>query len=401
MDAMSSIALENLGKTYPGGIRAVDRLDLTVGDGEFLVLVGSSGSGKSTILRMIAGLEQPNDGTIRIGDRVVNHVSPRDRDVAMVFQNYAMYPNKTVRDNIAFGLNRRGAAKAEIVGRVAWAAELLGLQGLLDRKPHALSGGQRQRVALARALVRRPKAFLLDEPLSNLDAKLRADTRAELKRLHRQLAVTTIYVTHDQEEAMTLGDRIAVLRGGRLQQCGTPLDVFHSPANRFVAGFIGTPSMNFIEGRLCKDAAGRFWFESPSLRVPIDESQVRGISSGAAEKVVLGIRPDNLRLQPGAASHSDGTGHSERSEESPGADEILRCAQNDKKARLSENRWSISGTVEVVEPLGSAMDLHVRIASDQRLVCRVAAAPIQCDSQATLHVDSSKTHLFAADDVNP
>ena len=400
MDAMSNVKLENLGKTFPGSVRAVDGLDLTVSDGEFLVLVGPSGSGKSTILRMIAGLEQLTDGTIRIGDRVVNHASPRDRDVAMVFQNYAMYPNKTVRNNIAFGLSRRGVATAEIARRVAWAAELLGLQGLLDRKPHALSGGQRQRVALARALVRRPKVFLFDEPLSNLDAKLRADTRAELKRLHRQLAVTTIYVTHDQEEAMTLGDRIAVLRGGRLQQCGTPLDVYHSPANRFVAGFIGTPSMNFIEGRLCEDTTGQLWFESPSLRVPIDKSQSQidgveiagsqrlperaslgGCPPGAVgsrllshdvdnlrvnKKTVLGIRPDNLRLQ---AASSD----------------------------ARQLAWSISGTVEVIEPLGGTMDLHVRIADGQRLVCRVPAEPIQCDSQATLHVDSSKTHLFAAD----
>ena len=254
------------------------------------MLVGPSGCGKSTILRTIAGLEQPSHGTIRIGEQVVNHTSPRDRDVAMVFQNYAMYPNKTVRNNIAFGLSRRGVAKAEIVRRIAWAAELLGLQGLLDRKPHALSGGQRQRVALARALVRRPKVFLFDEPLSNLDAKLRADTRAELKRLHRQLAVTTIYVTHDQEEAMTLGDRIAVLRAGRLQQCGTPLDVYHAPANRFVAGFIGTPSMNFIEGRLSEDAADQLWFESPSVRVPIDKSQSREIASA------IGSQSDNEQI---------------------------------------------------------------------------------------------------------
>jgi len=447
---MSNIRLENLGKTYPGDLRAVDGLDLTVGDGEFLVLVGPSGCGKSTTLRMIAGLEQASDGTIRIGDQVVNDMSPRDRDVAMVFQNYAMYPGKTVRNNIAFGLSRRGVAKAEIARRVAWAAEMLGLQGLLDRKPHALSGGQRQRVAVARAIVRRPKVFLFDEPLSNLDAKLRADTRAELKRLHRQLAVTTIYVTHDQEEAMTLGDRIAVLRGGRLQQCGTPLDVYHSPANRFVAGFIGTPSMNFIEGRLCEDAAGQTWLESPSVRVPIDKSQVRGVKgavrllecgdssplslerselpdnaaapresgdesphSKGPEKVVLGIRPDNLRLQPCGAGHPERSRHSERSEESPSAggsshsdrseesrssDEILRYAQNDDKATLPQNHWSISGTVEVVEPLGSMMDLHVRVAGGQRLVCRVPAGPIQCDSQATLYVNPSETHLFAANE---
>jgi multiple sugar transport system ATP-binding protein len=382
MDGMAAVRLENLGKTFPGGARAVDGLDLSVADGEFLVLVGPSGSGKSTTLRMIAGLEQPSGGTIRIGDRMVNRVSPRDRDVAMVFQNYAMYPNKTVRDNMAFGLSRRGVARAEIARRVAWAAELLGLQGLLDRKPHALSGGQRQRVALARALVRRPKVFLFDEPLSNLDAKLRADTRAELKRLHRRLAVTTIYVTHDQEEAMTLGDRIAVLRGGRLQQCGTPLDVYHAPTNRFVAGFIGTPSMNFIEGRLAEDATGQLWFESPSIRMPIDGRQVREVSDEGdspifaetkigtvPEKVVLGIRPDSLRLEP---SSGDGG----------------RAA------------WSISGTVEVIEPLGSVMDLHVKVAGGQRLVCRVTAEPIQRDSHVVLHVDASTTHLFAADDAD-
>jgi multiple sugar transport system ATP-binding protein len=412
MDAMSMVRLENLGKTYPGGIRAVDRLDLDVQDGEFLVLVGPSGSGKSTILRMIAGLEQISDGTIRIGDQVVNHASPRDRDVAMVFQNYAMYPNKSVRGNVAFGLSRRGVAKAEIARRVAWAAELLGFEGLLDRKPYSLSGGQRQRVALARALVRRPKVFLFDEPLSNLDAKLRAETRAELKRLHRRLGVTTIYVTHDQEEAMTLGDRIAVLRAGRLQQCGAPLEVYNSPASRFVAGFIGTPSMNFIEGRLSEDAAGQLWFESPSVRVPIGKSHIRAIASGVGsqiddiqiagsqrlpeaasvaghppgavgsrllsreigslavnEKVVLGIRPENLQLQPASGNGDRAAG-------------------------------TISGTIEVIEPLGSTMDLHVRLADGQRLVCRVPAAPMQCDGGVTLHVDSSKMHLFAAGDSN-
>ncbi len=201
---------------------------------------------------------------------------------------------------------------------------------------------------------------------------------------------------------MTLGDRIAVLRNGRLQQCGTPLDVYHSPANRFAAGFIGTPSMNFIEGRLRKDAAGQFWFESASVRMPIDKSQVRGNLPSTDDKVVLGIRPDNLRLQPARSSHSDAkTSHSERNEESRGANEILRCAQNDEKARLPQNPWIISSTVEVVEPLGSTVDLHVRIADGHRLVCRVPAIPIACDSQVTLHVDASKVHLFAAGDSNP
>ena len=407
---MSNIQLENLGKTYPGGVRAVEGLDLTVADGEFLVLVGPSGCGKSTTLRMIAGLEQVSDGTIRIDDRVVNHTSPRDRDVAMVFQNYAMYPNRTVRGNMAFGLNRRGVAKAEIARRVAWATEMLGLQGLLDRKPHALSGGQRQRVALARALVRRPKLFLFDEPLSNLDAKLRADTRAELKRLHRQLGVTTIYVTHDQEEAMTLGDRIAVLRGGRLQQCGTPLDVYHSPANRFVAGFIGTPSMNFIEGRLCEDAAGQFWFESPSLRVPIDKSQLRGIQ-GAARLLECGDSsplsverfesPENISL-PGKSG--DESPHSKNTERRMARAKVVLGIRPDNlqpQPPPGQHACSISGTVEVVEPLGSTMDLHVRIADGQRLVCRLPAVAIPCDSQVTLYVDASATHLFAAADLKP
>ena len=203
----------------------------------------------------------------------------------MVFQSHALYPHMTVRENMAFGLRRRGCPRDEIGRRVAWAAELLGLEGLLDRKPHTLSGGQRQRVALGRAVVRRPKLFLFDEPLSNLDARLRTDTRAELKRLHRKLATTTLYVTHDQEEAMTLAERIAVLRGGRIQQCGTPLEVYNAPANRFVAGFIGTPAMNFIDGRLQQDAAGQTWFESPCLRVPIGKSLVRSIGGVPAGPV--------------------------------------------------------------------------------------------------------------------
>lgn len=353
---MATVRLENLGKTYPGGIRAVDRLDLIVAEGEFLVLVGPSGCGKTTTLRMIAGLEQVTDGTIHIDGRVVNQASPRDRDIAMVFQNSPMYPNRTVRGNMAFGLRRRGVAKPEIQQHIAWAAELLGIEELLDRKPHALSGGQRQRAALARALVRRPKVFLFDEPLSNLDAKLRADMRAELKRLHRRLNVTTVYVTHDQEEAMTLGDRIAVLREGRLQQCGTPLDVYHAPNNRFVAGFIGTPAMNFIEGRL-RESDGRLWFESPCFRAPINNA-AGNQQPGADSQVALGIRPENLQLRP------------------------------------SNGQCSISGTVEVVEPLGSTMDLCVRLSDGQRLVSRVAAEPIQCDIQTTLYVDPTKTHLF-------
>ncbi len=369
---MSDLTLENVGKTYPGGLAAVAAMDLHVRDGEFLVLVGPSGCGKTTTLRMIAGLEDATCGTIRIGPSVVNRLPPRDRDVAMVFQSHALYPHMTVLENMAFGLRRRGCPRDEIGRRVAWAAELLGLDGLLERRPHTLSGGQRQRVALGRAVVRRPKLFLFDEPLSNLDARLRTDTRAELKRLHRKLATTTVYVTHDQEEAMTLGQRIAVLRGGRIQQCGTPLEVYNAPANRFVAGFIGTPAMNFIDGRLQQDAAGQTWFESPCLRVPVEAG--KGARSNLCERgpvplsgVALGIRPDNLQLRP-----------------APGDDD--------------PSPWCISGTVEVVEPLGGTMDLHVTAAGGARLVCRTPAGPIQCNQPVSLRVDPARIHLFAADD---
>ncbi|MCE5266833.1 MAG: ATP-binding cassette domain-containing protein, partial [Planctomycetaceae bacterium] len=292
---MSDLTLHNLSKTYPGGVRAVEGMDLHIRDGELLVLVGPSGCGKSTTLRMIAGLEMPTSGTIRIGERTVNRLPPRDRDVAMVFQNQALYPHLTVYNNMAFGLRRRRCPRDEIARRVAWVARLLGLEGLLERKPHALSGGQRQRVALGRAVVRRPKVFLLDEPLSNLDAPLRARTRVELKRLHAELRTTTIYVTHDQEEAMTLGHRIAVVRDGRLQQCGTPSEIYDAPANRFVATFLGNPAMNFLDGRL-REEAGRKWFESASLRVPIEKPLLHRIN-GSVTTASLGVRPDTLELR--------------------------------------------------------------------------------------------------------
>ena len=245
---MASVTLENVSKVYPGDVYAVRNLDLEIRDGEFLVLVGPSGCGKSTTLRMIAGLETISTGTLKIGDRVVNDVHPRDRDIAMVFQNYALYPHMTVGQNMSFALKMRKTPKQQIRKSVAWAAELLGLQDLLDRKPKALSGGQRQRVALGRAIVRKPAVFLFDEPLSNLDAKLRVETRAEIKRLHRQLKTTTIYVTHDQEEAMTLGDRVVVMCDGLKRQSDSPLQVYQHPADRFVASFLGMPPMNFLEG---------------------------------------------------------------------------------------------------------------------------------------------------------
>src|SRR5690348_2673197 len=245
---MAQVVLEKVSKVYPGGVKAVDAIDLGIKDQEFIVLVGPSGCGKSTTLRMVAGLEEITDGTIRIGDRVVNNVPPKDRDIAMVFQNYALYPHMTVYKNMAFGLKLRGMPKAQIQQRVMDAAKTLEIEHLLERKPKALSGGQRQRVAVGRAIVREPAAFLFDEPLSNLDAKLRVTTRAELKRLHQRLRTTTVYVTHDQEEAMTLGDRIVVMKDGRVQQADSPLRVYNWPVNRFVAGFIGMPPMNFFEG---------------------------------------------------------------------------------------------------------------------------------------------------------
>ena len=246
---MASIILDKVGKVYAGGTRAVGDVSIDIADGEFIVLVGPSGCGKSTLLRMVAGLESISEGTVRIGDRVVNDVEPADRDIAMVFQNYALYPHMSVRQNLAYGLKNRGTPRAEIDRRVAQAAEILQIGQYLDRKPRALSGGQRQRVAMGRAIVREPAAFLFDEPLSNLDAKLRVTMRLEIKELQRRLRTTSIYVTHDQLEAMTLADRLVVLNGGRIEQIGTPLEVYRKPASTFVAGFIGSPAMNLISSR--------------------------------------------------------------------------------------------------------------------------------------------------------
>src|SRR3954466_1435454 len=261
---MARVELEKVTKIYPGNIKAVNSVDLQIKDQEFIVLVGPSGRGKSTTLRMVAGLEEISDGVIRIGDRVVNDVPPKNRDIAMVFQNYALYPHMSVYKNMAFGLKLRGMPKPQIHQRVMEAAKILDIEHLLERKPKALSGGQRQRVAVGGVSVREPAAVLFDEPLSNLDAKLRVTTRAELKRLHHRLKTTTIYVTHDQEEAMTLGDRIVVMRDGLIQQADTPLITYNMPANRFVAGFIGMPPMNFFDGKLSM-ADGQMTFEEGKL----------------------------------------------------------------------------------------------------------------------------------------
>ncbi|MFW6145789.1 MAG: ABC transporter ATP-binding protein [Planctomycetota bacterium] len=360
---MAEVVLNNITKIYPGNVKAVDRFDLTIRDGEFIVLVGPSGCGKSTTLRMVAGLEDITAGTIRIGDTVVNNVPPKDRDIAMVFQNYALYPHMSVYKNMAFALKLRKYPRAEIDQRVREAAAILGIQNLLERRPKALSGGQRQRVAVGRAIVRKPMAFLFDEPLSNLDAKLRVEMRAELKRLHRQLKTTTIYVTHDQEEAMTLGDRIVVMDEGLIQQCAGPLDVYAAPANRFVAGFVGTPPMNFFNGQLVKDGDAIF-FDEGTARLRLDDDHARAAGDHVGKPVVLGVRPEAMGLR-------------------------------------GEGRFAADGNVlpvrlRVVEPLGEKMDLHGRTDAHARVVARVdAVRGLTAGSEVPLHLDMTRVHVFA------
>ncbi len=293
---MAEVAFEGVSKIYADGTRAVNEMTLGIEDGEFMVLVGPSGCGKTTALRMVAGLEDISEGTLRIGERVVNHVAPRDRDIAMVFQSYALYPHLSVYDNIAFGLKMQKLPKDEIERRVQEAADVLGLESFLDRKPRALSGGQRQRVAMGRAIVREPQAFLMDEPLSNLDAKLRVQMRAEIARLQNDLGVTTVYVTHDQTEAMTMGDRVAVMRKGEIQQVDAPQELYDRPVNLFVAGFIGSPAMNMIEATL-ERANGGLAAVAGSQRIGLGEDTLAvrpGLRAFEGKTVVLGIRPEDL-----------------------------------------------------------------------------------------------------------
>ncbi|WP_221585875.1 ABC transporter ATP-binding protein [Microbacterium sp. G2-8] len=288
---MATVSFDNATRVYPGGVRpAVDKLNLEVGDGEFLVLVGPSGCGKSTSLRMLAGLEEVNDGAIRIGDRDVTDVPPKDRDIAMVFQNYALYPHMTVADNMGFALKIAGINKDERAKRVLEAAKLLDLEPYLDRKPKALSGGQRQRVAMGRAIVREPQVFLMDEPLSNLDAKLRVQTRTQIASLQRRLGVTTVYVTHDQTEALTMGDRIAVLKDGLLQQVGTPRDLYEAPKNDFVAGFIGSPAMNLFPADIVDGGV-----QVGTKVVPIER---QAITQAHGTKLTVGVRPEDFDVVP-------------------------------------------------------------------------------------------------------
>ena len=373
---MAKVTLLNVRKVYPSGFEAVKDLSLEVRDGEFLVLVGPSGCGKSTTLRMVAGLEDVSSGIITIGDREVNDVHPKDRDIAMVFQNYALYPHMSVYKNMAFALKLRGMPKAEIDRRVQEAAKILGIQELLERKPKALSGGQRQRVAVGRAIVREPKAFLFDEPLSNLDAKLRVTTRAELKSLHLRLTTTTIYVTHDQEEAMTLGDRIVVMSKGEIQQADAPLTVYRSPKNRFVAGFIGTPPMNFFDGTL--DRVGeqlRFVEGSASpgggaYVVTIPPSRAASLSAYVGKPIVLGLRPQSLRI----------------------ADAGMPPATAD--------RWEL--TARVVEPLGDSMDVYISTPKHPHVVARVASTTgVKAGDKIIVTVDAPAAHFFAPGEFGP
>ncbi len=307
---MASVTLDGVRKIYDegGSVVAVERVDLEVKDGEFVVLVGPSGCGKSTTLRMIAGLESVSEGTVSIGDKVVNGIPPKARDIAMVFQNYALYPHMTVRENLGFALKLRDMSKSEIDTRVGAAAATLGLEDYLDRKPRQLSGGQRQRVALGRAIVRQPQVFLFDEPLSNLDAQMRVSMRREIARLHQELKVTMIYVTHDQVEAMTLGDRIVVMNKGHVMQIDTPLNLYERPRNKFVAGFIGNPAMNFANGTIESSVKPRFVAEGGEWEIDLPASVSSRLGTARGRAITMGIRPEDVSVvagpQPGVATAS-------------------------------------------------------------------------------------------------
>jgi multiple sugar transport system ATP-binding protein len=337
---MAGVILNKVSKIFDKKVVAVDRVDVDIADQEFVVLVGPSGCGKSTTLRMIAGLEEITSGELYIGDSLVNDIAPKDRDIAMVFQNYALYPHMSVFDNMAFGLKLRKIPKPEIANRVQQAASILGIQELLDRKPKALSGGQRQRVAVGRAIVRKPQVFLFDEPLSNLDAKLRVQMRTEISKLHDTLKTTMIYVTHDQVEAMTMGDRIVVMREGVIQQIDPPLRLYNSPKNKFVAGFIGSPAMNFLTGKIMK--RGDLWFSNENCKLPLPANFSDKMLPYVNREIVFGIRPEDIhdsRLAPDL--------------------QVRSRAQFD---------------VEVVEPMGSEVYLHLTRGSEP-VIARLNSQP--------------------------
>ena len=351
---MAAIILNKLNKHYGSVFHAVKDVDLEIADKEFVALVGPSGCGKSTTLRMIAGLEDISIGEIRIGDRVVNHLPPRDRDVAMVFQNYALYQHMSVYDNLAFGLRNKKVAEAEIKSAIDRAADILGLHELLQRQPKQLSGGQQQRVALGRCIVRNPQVFLFDEPLSNLDAKLRARMRIEIKRLHAKIPTTSVFVTHDQIEAMTLGDRVVIMRDGYVQQVGTPLTVYEKPANKFVAGFIGAPAMNFVDVTVRGATV-----ETSGLKISVNPAHAQALAAYDGRQVAMGVRPEHLALGDGA----------------PGS--------------------GFDALVEVVEQLGSEILLETRVGGDGITVARVPAEmKVAPGDQVRISAQLGRLHFF-------
>jgi len=357
---MATVSFEHVTKKF-GEVTAVDDFTLEINDGEFMVLVGPSGCGKTTGLRMIAGLEEITTGTVRIGDRVVNDVAPKDRDIAMVFQSYALYPHMTVRDNLAFGLKLRKVDKKEIDRRVAEAAGILDLGKLLARKPKELSGGQRQRVALGRAIVREPAVFLMDEPLSNLDAKLRVQTRAEIARLHQRLKTTIVYVTHDQIEAMTMGQRIAVMSQAKLQQVGPPKELYDHPVNRFVAGFIGSPAMNFLPVELT-GSGGAAELRAEGLAIPLPAHYREAVGATGARTFTMGIRPEHLDVVSGGVPTA-----------------------------------TVQTTADVVEYLGNEELIHVIVAGIDVVALVGAEHRVRPGDVLTLHIPLDKIHLFNAE----
>ena len=365
---MASLSLRHIYKKYPGGVTAVSDFNLEIKDKEFIVLVGPSGCGKSTTLRMIAGLEEISEGELFIGDRLVNDVAPKDRNIAMVFQNYALYPHMTVAENMAFGLKLNKTPKEEIKKRVEDAARILDITHLLDRKPKALSGGQKQRVALGRAIVRNPMVFLLDEPLSNLDAKLRAAMRTELTKLHKKVETTFIYVTHDQVEAMTMATRIVVMKDGLIQQVDTPQKLYDEPCNIFVAGFIGTPQMNFINGVLNKKGDGLYFdFEGVSVKIPEDRANAPELADYIGQEVVLGIRPEGIN------------------------DDAKAVETN------AQNETVVDVDVDVVELMGAEIYLYLNI-GETNLIARVSArSTSRGGDKIKVAFDMSRVHIFDKD----
>jgi multiple sugar transport system ATP-binding protein len=359
---MANVLLKGVSKVYPGSGQVVSNVNLEIRDKEFVVLLGPSGSGKTTTLRMVAGLEDVSQGEIWIDDRMVNDVPPKDRDIAMVFQNYALYPHMSVYDNMAFGLKLRKYPKDEIDQRVREAADILGLTDLLERKPRALSGGERQRVALGRAIVRKPKVFLFDEPLSNLDAKLRVQTRAEISKLHHRLQATILYVTHDQIEAMSMGDRIVVMHQGRVQQVATPQDLYRKPVNRFVAGFIGTPPMNFVEGEIESKKGGLYFTTGEGLSVRVLPEHEETLKPLINKPVQLGIRPENLhdRLYASNATPDN----------------------------------TVTARVEVVQPLGATTEVYVTVGRTPLIAVVAATDQVEVNQDIDIVFDMSKAHFF-------